>query len=80
MPKNAVDSGAAWDDVLGLKLFESEQELELTLEEQQWLEARSEARNQRNWAEADRLRDLLLAKGITVVDTPDGAKWEKKAP
>ena len=69
-----------WDDVLGLKLFESEQELELTLEEQQWLEARSEARNQRNWAEADRLRDLLLAKGITVVDTPDGAKWEKKAP
>ena len=67
-----------WDDVLGLKLFESEQELELTLEEQQWLEARGEARNQRNWAEADRLRDLLLAKGITVVDTPDGAKWEKK--
>lgn len=68
-----------WDTVLGLKLFESELELELTSEEKEWLEARTRARAERNWAEADRLRDLLLESGITVVDTPDGARWEKRA-
>jgi cysteinyl-tRNA synthetase len=69
-----------WESVLGLRLFEAKRELELTQEEQEWLQARTEARERKEWGEADRLRDLLLQKGITVVDTPGGAKWEKKAP
>lgn len=68
----------SWETVLGLRLFEEKDELELNEEEQQWLEARSAARNAKEWAEADRLRDLLLDRGITVIDTPDGQKWEKK--
>ncbi|MBR4774723.1 MAG: cysteine--tRNA ligase [Bacteroidales bacterium] len=39
------------------------------------LEARSKARADKNWAESDRIRDLLLSYGITVKDTKDGATW-----
>ena len=74
-----LDVMEGWESVLGLRLFEVERELELTSEEQEWLQARTKARAEKEWAQADRLRDLLLARGITVVDTPGGAKWEKKA-
>ena len=70
----------SWETVLGLRLFEEQLQAELTKEEQEWLQARINAREAREWAEADRLRDLLLDRGITVIDTPGGAKWEKKAP
>lgn len=69
-----------WETVLGLQLFKEEERVELTEEEQEWLKARTKARAEKEWAESDRLRDLLLERGITVVDTPDGPKWEKKAP
>ena len=39
------------------------------------LEARGKARAEKNWAESDRIRDLLAACGITVKDTKDGATW-----
>ena len=39
------------------------------------LEDRKKAREAKNWAESDRLRDLLKASGITVKDTKDGATW-----
>ncbi len=39
---------------------------------------RDEARSSRNWAEADRLRDEIAARGWTVKDTPDGSKVVKK--
>ena len=39
------------------------------------LEARGKARAEKNWAESDRIRDLLLSYGITVKDTKDGATW-----
>ena len=39
------------------------------------LEARGKARADKNWAESDRIRDLLLSYGITVKDTKDGATW-----
>jgi cysteinyl-tRNA synthetase len=38
------------------------------------LEARSEARETKNWEEADRLRDELLDLGWTVEDSADGQK------
>jgi len=38
------------------------------------LEARSEAREAKNWQEADRIRDELLNLGWTVEDTPEGQK------
>lgn len=69
-----------WETVLGLRLFEEKQQAEICKEEQEWLQAREKARATKEWAESDRLRDLLLSRGITVTDTPDGQKWEKKAP
>ena len=39
--------------------------------------ARTEAKKTKNWAEADRIRDELKARGIEIIDTPQGAKWRK---
>ena len=38
---------------------------------------RTEAKKAKNWAEADRIRDELKARGIEIVDTPQGAKWRR---
>ena len=39
--------------------------------------ARTQAKKDKNWAEADRIRDELKARGIEIIDTPQGAKWRK---
>ena len=39
--------------------------------------ARTEAKKSKNFAEADRIRDELKARGIEIIDTPQGAKWRK---
>lgn len=39
------------------------------------LQRRQEAREQRNWALADEIRDRLNAAGIEVTDTGDGPQW-----
>jgi cysteinyl-tRNA synthetase len=41
------------------------------------IEARQAARKSRNFAESDRIRDELLAKGILLEDTPQGVRWRK---
>jgi cysteinyl-tRNA synthetase len=37
---------------------------------------RQTARERKDYAESDRLRDLLAEKGISVKDTPDGPIWQ----
>jgi cysteinyl-tRNA synthetase len=39
---------------------------------------RQAARERRDFAAADRLRDALAAEGIVVDDTPEGPKWRRK--
>ena len=39
--------------------------------------ARTEAKKAKNFAEADRIREELKARGIEIMDTPQGAKWRK---
>ena len=39
------------------------------------LESRRKAREEKNWAESDRIRDRLAAAGISVKDTKEGATW-----
>lgn len=39
--------------------------------------ARKDAKKAKNFAEADRIRDELKAKGIELTDIPNGAKWKR---
>ncbi|MDF1799653.1 MAG: cysteine--tRNA ligase [Planctomycetota bacterium] len=39
--------------------------------------ARNQARADKDWAESDRIRDELLAAGITLEDTPEGTIWRR---
>ena len=41
------------------------------------IRARQDAKKQKNFAEADRIRDELKAAGIELTDIPHGAKWKR---
>jgi cysteinyl-tRNA synthetase len=41
---------------------------------------RDEARERKDWSEADRLRDELKARGILLEDTPTGTVWRRLRP
>ena len=45
---------------------------------EQLLADRSDAREAKDWAKADAIRDELLAKRIEVLDLPDGVEWRVK--
>jgi cysteinyl-tRNA synthetase len=62
--------------VLGL-IYGEEQDQNLEAEVEALIEARQTARKEKNWAEADRIRDRLKELGIILEDTPQGVKWRK---
>ena len=77
---------ADFDGVLGLSLMEKAEALrkknaEPAEEHDERIEAllaeRAAAKKAKNYAEADRIRDMLAAEGITIIDTPQGAKWKR---
>ncbi len=59
-------------NVLGL--FEKEEKT-IDAEIEALIEARNNARKEKNWQEADRIRDELKARNIELKDTPNGVKW-----
>jgi cysteinyl-tRNA synthetase len=63
-----------FDTVFGLRLSEQEKtKVEITPEVASLLEDREKARENKDWATSDRVRDLLLNEhGIVVKDTVDG--------
>ena len=63
-------------DVLGL-LYNRNSASSLDDEIEALIAARNEARKNKNWAEADRIRDELKAQGIVLEDTPQGVKWHR---
>jgi len=60
--------------VLGL-LYNRKAEKSLDEKVEEMIEMRNQARKEKNWAEADRIRDELKAQGIVLEDTPQGVKW-----
>lgn len=40
------------------------------------IELRNKARKNKDWAEADRIRDVLRSKNVVIEDTPNGVKWK----
>ena len=49
----------------------SDQEIE------QQIARRQQAKQDKNWAEADRIRDQLSEAGVTLEDGPDGTRWRR---
>ncbi len=72
-------------EFMGLYGGETADELSLTAKGkvdyvalQKLVEARAEAKAARNFREADRIRDELLAQGVVLKDGKDGTTWEMK--
>ena len=67
------------DEVLGVIFFENEKKsVEVPADVQALLDQRAEARQSKNWAESDRLRDEIAAKGWLVKDSRDGQTVTRK--
>lgn len=64
-----------FDSVLG---FRKTKEAGIDDDIEAMIAARENARKSKNWAEADRIRDELLAQGIILEDTASGTKWKRK--
>lgn len=45
---------------------------------EQWIAERNQARKEKNWPEADRIRKQLQQEGILLEDTPGGTVWKVK--
>ena len=65
-----------FDQVLGLRIDE-EEKIELPEEIQKIVNERKIARENKDWAKSDELRDLLLEKGYSVKDTKAGMDIRK---
>ena len=64
-------------DVLGL-FYADAGDASLDAEVEALIAARQAARKEKNWAEADRIRDKLNELGIILEDTPQGVRWSRK--
>lgn len=42
------------------------------------IEQRAAAKQEKNWSECDRIRDVLDAEDILLEDTPEGTRWRRK--
>lgn len=66
------------DQVLGLQLLDyAPEEIVISPELRTLLDARSKARDAKDWAESDRLRDEIQKLGFVVRDTPRGQELER---
>ena len=80
-PSKALVEGAisVFDEltgVLGLVYNRKTETLDSNIEA--LIEARTNARKEKNWAEADRIRDQLKEMGIVLEDTAQGVKWHRE--
>ena len=72
-----------FDKILGLdlinssKYLEENKDIDLPEEIQELVNKRKLARENKDWAESDRLRDKLIKLGYTVKDTKDGMELNK---
>jgi len=82
LPRSTVSSRAKaallreWDRVLGLDLDRATPTLALPPVASALLEAREKAREAKDFAESDRLRQELAAMNVAVTDTPEGQRWK----
>jgi len=63
------------DQVFALDLNRGVKVKELSPEQSSLLDQRAKARANKNWAESDRIRDLLVKDGIVINDGQNGQSW-----
>jgi cysteinyl-tRNA synthetase len=67
-----------FDKVLGLNIKNiKEEKQEKNKDIDKLIKQRDEARENKDWAKADEIRDKLKADGIELIDSKDGTKWKK---
>ena len=67
-----------FDEVLGLKIDEEEKAEKLPQEILDLVEQRKIARENKDWAKSDEIRDIILSKGYIIKDTKEGMTIEKQ--
>lgn len=72
----ALDLFAELADVLGLLYADTGKNNTPDEEIGKLISARAKARKEKNWPEADRIRDELKARHVVLEDTPQGVKWK----
>ena len=88
-----IELVARMDTVIGLKLLESaadvlkEEEQKASVNPHEGdpeaaeidalVAERTEAKKAKNFARCDEIRDILKARGITIIDTPKGPEWKR---
>ena len=77
MCREALDAFHELTDVLGLLYERKPQASDDDAEIEALIEARTAARKEKNWAESDRIRDELKARGIVIEDTAQGVRWHR---
>ena len=80
-PSKALVEGAIamFDELTGvLGLVYNRKTETLDSDVEALIEARTNARQEKNWAEADRIRDQLKEMGIVLEDTAQGVKWHRE--
>ena len=80
-PSKALVEGAIamFDELTGvLGLVYNRKTETLDSDVEALIEARANARKEKNWAEADRIRDQLKEMGIVLEDTAQGVKWHRE--
>ena len=72
-------AASLFDELCGvLGILYNRKENSVDSEIEALIEKRQEARKNKDWATADKIRDDLKAKGIILKDTPQGVTWTKE--
>lgn len=72
-------AASLFDELCGvLGILYNRKENSVDSEIEALIEKRQEARRNKDWATADKIRDDLKAKGIILKDTPQGVTWTKE--
>lgn len=67
-----------FDTVLGLEIDKQEEKEEIPQEVLNLVEQRKQARQNKDWAKSDELRDLIQSKGYEIKDSKEGTEVKRK--